>query len=91
LNLKWITEDEQQVYDRIVYGGEDIRLMRASLDGDEIAVIVDYADTTSKDGEERHKISAEPLAILISEAIFNRISPPSDPVEAMKKDTPRGN
>lgn len=91
MNPKRITEDEQQVYDRIVYGGEDIRLMRASLNGDEIAVIVDYADTKSKDGEERHKISAEPLAILVNEEIFNQIIPPEDPVAAMQQEKTRGN
>ena len=89
MTINWITPTEQEIYDRIVYGDEDVHLMRATLDGEPIAVMV----ATSLGGEayDQPDISAEPLAILINEALFNRIVPPADPFEAMKKEEDIGN
>ncbi|CAB4177551.1 hypothetical protein UFOVP1344_22 [uncultured Caudovirales phage] len=52
--------------------------MRASLDGEEVAIIVNYEETNE------HGVNAEPLAILVSGDLFNRIIPPSNPIEAIK-------
>lgn len=82
--LKWLTNQEQETYDRIVYGEENLRLMRASIDGDDVAVIVSFTDDEDvKEGEDGHRVSAEPLAILINEELFNRLTPPDNPIEAM--------
>lgn len=84
MNLKWLTNQEQEAYDRIVYGEEDLRLMRASLDGDDVAVIVAFGEEGGhEEGEEGHTVSAEPLAIIVNEEVFNRIVPPENPIEAM--------
>jgi hypothetical protein len=93
MNLKWLTNQEQEVYDRIVYGEEDLRLMRASLDNEDVAVIVAFSeDGSHEEGEEGHKVSAEPLAIVINEDIFNRLVPPENPIEALVREVQdRGN
>lgn len=90
MTINWITKDEQEIYARIVYGDENVTLMRASLDGEEVAVVV--AANLGDDSDDEHKISAEPLAVLINEAIFNRLQPPADPISAMvREEEDRGN
>lgn len=85
--LKWLTDQEQEAYDRIVYGEEDLRLMRATVDGDDVAVIVAFNDDEDiKQGEEGYNVSAEPLAIIVNKEMFDRITPPENPIEAMVRE-----
>jgi len=74
-----INDEEAYALDSMFNKENNLALMRAHLDEEEIAVIVRFRETDN--GAE-----ATPLAIIVTDNIFNRIVPPSDPYEGMEKE-----
>ena len=73
-----ITDEEAYAFDSMFNKENNLALMRAHLDEEEVAVIVRFRETDN--GAE-----ATPLAIIVTDNIFGRIIPPSDPYEGMEK------
>jgi hypothetical protein len=73
-----ISEEEAYAFDSMFNKENNLALMRAHLDDEEIAVIVRFRETDT--GAE-----ATPLAIIVTDNIFSRIIPPSNPYEGMEK------
>lgn len=74
-----INDEEAYAFDSMFNRENNLALMRAHLDEEEIAVIVRFRETDN--GAE-----ATPLAIIVTDNIFSRIVPPSDPYEGMEKE-----
>lgn len=81
--MEKLTRQEKMDLIRIM-NGEGISLMRAEFEGRDVAVIVDLETS-------EHQISATPLAMLLDEDLFNRITPPANPIDAQETEQTRGN
>lgn len=79
-----LTAEEKMTLVRIV-NGESISLMRAEFEGRDVAVIVEM------DEPEDHRIGATPMAMLIDEDIFSRLTPPENPIDAQETEQSLGN
>lgn len=74
-----ITSDELYTFESIFNVENNIALMRATFDGEEVAVIIRFR-------EEEHGVEATPVAVLLNQNIFDRLVPPSDPYVGMEMD-----
>ena len=79
-----LTTTEKMTLLRIV-NGEDISLMRAEFEGRDVAIVVEM------DHSEEHRVGATPLAMLIDEDIFDRLTPPENPIDAQETEQTLGN
>lgn len=72
-----LTQEEKMDLIRII-NSDRISLMRATFEDRDVAIIVDM-----EDGDD-HRIVATPLAMLLDDDLFNRISPPENPLDAQQ-------
>ena len=72
-----LTQEEKMDLIRII-NSDRISLMRATFEDRDVAIIVDM-----EDGDD-HRIVATPLAMLLDDNLFNRISPPENPIDAQQ-------
>lgn len=74
--LKLLTLDEQAAFDSLYNRENNVALMRAMYNGEDVAVIVRTQETD-------HGFIAKPIAILITDSMFEMITAPENPHEAM--------
>lgn len=79
-----ITKEEMYSFESIYNQENNVGLMRAKFDGEDVAVIIRF-----REGD--LKVDATPIAVLINEDIFDRLTPPEDPYEAMETDNTHAN
>lgn len=79
-----ITQDELYTFESIFNQENNIALMRAEFDGEDVAVVIRFR-------EEEHSVEATPIAVLINQNIFDRLVPPPDPYVGMEMDDSRAN
>lgn len=72
-----ITSDEISFFESMFNQENNIALMRAQFDGEDVAVIVRFRELSES-------VEASPIAVLINEEIFGRLTPPIDPYEGME-------
>jgi hypothetical protein len=74
-----INNEELYAFESIFNQENNVGLMRATFDGEDVAVIIRLR-------EEDTRVEATPVAVLINETIFERLVPPTDPYEGMETD-----
>ena len=82
--MEKINDEELYAFESIYNQENNVGLMRATFDGEDVAVIVRIR-------EEEQRVEATPIAVLINQTIFDRLVPPSDPYEGMETDGQLGN
>jgi hypothetical protein len=82
--MEKITQDEMYTFESIFNQENNVALMRAEFDGEDVAVVIRFR-------EEEHGVEATPIAVLITQNIFDRLVPPPDPYEGMEMEDSRAN
>ena len=70
-----LTDQEREVFERIL-NGDGIGLVQTAFDGEDTAVIAEFVMDDEGDVVEVH-----PLAVLLTDALFDRLTPPEGATE----------
>lgn len=79
-----ITNDEIAFFESMFNQENNIALMRAQFDGKDVAVVIRFRELSES-------VEASPIAMIINEEIFERLTPPIDPYEGMETEDSRAN
>ena len=79
-----ITQEEIYSFESLYNQENNVGLMRATFDGEDVAVIIRFREGESS-------VEATPVALLINQEIFDRLIPPEDPYVGMETDSTSAN
>ena len=80
-----LSDNERKTFEYVHDSDTSIGLVQTQFDGEETAVIAAFDED-----EETGEVIMTPLAVLITEAMFARITPPSQPVRRASVGYPGG-
>lgn len=79
-----ITQEEIYSFESLYNQENNVGLMRATFNDEDVAVIVRFRENDVG-------VEATPVAVLVNEVIFERLTPPEDPYVGMETESELGN